>query len=79
MVHETTSSLPIQIWETARRTFKDYKGALSTAFWLKSNKALCWTAPPPGTHKYDEEPKKPTLKKWDLIKAFGCCNCSTTQ
>ncbi|KAF3954170.1 hypothetical protein CMV_020452 [Castanea mollissima] len=45
---------------------------------LKSNPALCWTAPPPGTHKYDEEPKKPTLKKWDLIKAFGCCNCSTT-
>ena len=37
---------------TARRTFKDYKGALSTAFHLKSNPALCWTAPPPGTHKY---------------------------
>ena len=52
MVHESTSSLPIQIWETARRTFKDYKGALSTAFQLKSNPALCWTAPPPGTHKY---------------------------
>ena len=28
MVHESTSSLPIQIWETARRTIKDCKGAL---------------------------------------------------
>ena len=27
----------------------------------------------------NEEPKKPTLKKWDLIKAFECCNCSTTR
>ena len=27
----------------------------------------------------DEEPKKPILKKLDLIKAFGCRNCSTTQ
>ena len=28
IVHESSSSLPIQIWETARRTVKDYKGAL---------------------------------------------------
>ncbi|KAL4601462.1 hypothetical protein ACB092_11G275300 [Castanea dentata] len=27
----------------------------------------------------DEEAKKPAYKNWDLIKAFGCCNCSTTQ
>ena len=27
----------------------------------------------------NEEAKKPALKNWDLIKAFGCCNCSTTQ
>ena len=23
--------------------------------------------------------KKPARQNWDLIKAFGCCNCSTTQ
>ena len=28
------------------------KVPLSTACQLKSNPALCWTAPPPGTHKY---------------------------
>nr|POE95648.1 disease resistance protein rga2 [Quercus suber] len=27
----------------------------------------------------DEEAKKPARKNWDLIKVFGCCNCSTTQ
>ncbi|XP_050284425.1 putative disease resistance protein RGA1 isoform X4 [Quercus robur] len=27
----------------------------------------------------NEEAKKPSLKNWDLIKAFGCCNCSKTQ
>ena len=27
----------------------------------------------------NEEAKKPARKNWDLIKAFGCCNCSTTQ
>ncbi|XP_065635041.1 disease resistance protein RGA2 [Quercus suber] len=27
----------------------------------------------------EEEPEKPDHKNWDLIKAFGCCNCSTIQ
>nr|POE91740.1 putative disease resistance protein [Quercus suber] len=27
----------------------------------------------------DEEAKKSAHKNWDLIKAFGCCNCSTQQ
>ena len=27
----------------------------------------------------NEEEKKCVLKNWDLIKAFGCFNCSTTQ
>ncbi|KAM4082636.1 hypothetical protein ACJW30_11G190400 [Castanea mollissima] len=25
------------------------------------------------------EAKKPAHKNWDLIKAFGCCSCSTTH
>ncbi|KAK7827303.1 disease resistance protein adr1, partial [Quercus suber] len=27
----------------------------------------------------NEEAKKPACQNWDLIKAFGCCNYSTTQ
>ena len=27
----------------------------------------------------NEEAKKPARQNWDLIKAFGCCNCSTTH
>ncbi|KAF3971572.1 hypothetical protein CMV_004856 [Castanea mollissima] len=26
----------------------------------------------------DMEAKKPARQNWDIIKAFGCCNCSTT-
>ncbi|KAF3964663.1 hypothetical protein CMV_011073 [Castanea mollissima] len=38
----------------------------------------CNTAPI-APDRTNEEAKKPAYKNWDLIKAFGCCNCSTTQ
>ncbi|KAK7844443.1 putative disease resistance protein rga4 [Quercus suber] len=31
------------------------------------------------SHCRNEEAKKSAHKNWDLIKAFGCCNCSTQQ
>ncbi|XP_030962680.1 putative disease resistance protein RGA4 isoform X1 [Quercus lobata] len=33
----------------------------------------------PDEEEPNEEAKKPACQNWDLIKAFGCCNCSTTQ
>ncbi|KAK7854143.1 tip41-like protein [Quercus suber] len=46
---------------------------------LLSTKVSFFRGPEFNPFYRDEEPEKPTLKKWDLIKAFGCCNCSTTQ
>nr|POE58580.1 putative disease resistance protein [Quercus suber] len=33
----------------------------------------------PDEEEPNEEAKKPACQNWDLIKAFGCCNYSTTQ
>lgn len=56
MVHESTSLPPSQIWDSALRVNKDYKGALSPSIQQQSTSGHCWTPPPPpptpqGFHK----------------------------
>lgn len=51
VVYESTSILPGQIWDSALRLAKDYKGALSPTIQQQGSRASHWSLPPPSFHK----------------------------
>nr|XP_023875263.1 uncharacterized protein LOC111987752 [Quercus suber] len=50
-VHESLSTPPGQIWDSALRLAKDFKGALSSHSFQQGAPASLWSLPPPGFHK----------------------------
>ncbi|KAL0003811.1 hypothetical protein SO802_011372 [Lithocarpus litseifolius] len=51
IVFESTSLLPSQIWDSALRLAKDFKGALSPVVQLHDCRTTHWSLPPPGFYK----------------------------
>ena len=51
VVHESLSTPPGQIWDSAMRLAKDFKGVLSPHSNWQGSRASHWSLPPPGFHK----------------------------
>ena len=50
-MHESLSTPPGQIWNSALRLAKDFKGALTPQNYQQGDRASYWSLPPPGFHK----------------------------
>ena len=51
VVHKSLSTPPDQIWDSALRLAKDFKGALTSHSYQLGDRASLWSLPPSGFHK----------------------------